>query len=151
MTFPIYGKIKKMIQTTNQTTHYLNLVRISWTRKQELAPILYNHQPPTGGFDLSQRYQSILQLRLTALSAVITLHVHLPCLKSSSDIFSKCKSLYSKIIISKKNIIETAKQSPETALGLRPRLLHDHFQDEHDLVEGDEEPIGSSCEGFAPG
>jgi hypothetical protein len=51
----------------------------------------------------------------------------------------------------KKKIVETAKQSPETALGLRPRLLHDHFQDEHDLVEGVEEPIGSSCEGFAPG
>ena len=50
-----------------------------------------------------------------------------------------------------KKIVETAKQSPETALGLRPRLLHDHFQDEHDLVEGVEEPIGSSCEGFAPG
>jgi len=95
MTFPIYGKKNvpnHQPDLMSIPTHYLNLVRISWTRKQELAPILYHNQPPTGGFDLSQRYESILQLRLTALSAVITLHVHLPCLKSSSDIFSKCKS-----------------------------------------------------------
>ena len=33
--------------------------------------------------------------------------------------------------------LKTTKESPESALGLRPRLLHDHFQDEHDLVKRD--------------
>ena len=50
--------------------------------------------------------------------------------------------------------LKTTKESPESALGLRPRLLHDHFQDEHDLVEGDASDTHwvhcHSCEDVAP-